>query len=67
MSWTKWQCLQCMAIRGKCNGSCRKILPPRRVSTPHNLDPLAYQIQGGDSDYERFMIYGIDDDLLKGG
>ena len=81
MSWTKWQCCQCMARLVehidvddrtiwedhiyKCDGHCRKILPPRRVSTPKNLDPDAYDIRESGYDHEKWMIDGKIDILDK--
>lgn len=61
MSWTDYRCVKCMGEfvqegdmgfyrevpRGKCDGHCRK---------PHNLDPVAYGIDGEASRTERDMI-----------
>lgn len=48
-----------------CDGSCRKILPPRRVSTPKNLDPDAYDIRESGYDHGKWMIDGKIDLLGK--
>ena len=67
MSWTDYRCIKCQSEFGVCVYPCRRksgLLPPRRVSTPKNLDPKAFGINGEDSEYEREIIEGYED-LLK--